>query len=72
MEVGSESDTSTALPPGKNPPVPIEQDAGWAPEPVWMLSEKINVLPMPSRTAPRSIELQCESSAELIAVVGFR
>jgi hypothetical protein len=24
-----------ALPPGKGPPVPIGQEAGWAPEPVW-------------------------------------
>jgi hypothetical protein len=24
-----------ALPPGKEPPVPIIQEAGWAPEPVW-------------------------------------
>jgi hypothetical protein len=23
------------LPPGKGPPVPIAQEAGWAPEPVW-------------------------------------
>jgi hypothetical protein len=23
------------LPPGKEPPVPIGQEAGWAPEPVW-------------------------------------
>jgi hypothetical protein len=23
------------LPPGKGPPVPILQEAGWAPEPVW-------------------------------------
>jgi hypothetical protein len=23
------------LPPGKEPPVPIVQEAGWAPEPVW-------------------------------------
>jgi hypothetical protein len=31
-----------ALPPGKGPPVPILQEAGWAPEPVWtqMLEEK--------------------------------
>jgi hypothetical protein len=27
------------LPPGKGPPVPIVQEAGWAPEPVW--TEKI-------------------------------
>jgi hypothetical protein len=24
-----------ALPPGKGPPVPILQEAGWAPKPVW-------------------------------------
>jgi hypothetical protein len=24
-----------ALPPGKEPPVSIVQEAGWAPEPVW-------------------------------------
>jgi hypothetical protein len=24
-----------ALPPGKGPPVPIVQEAGWTPEPVW-------------------------------------
>jgi hypothetical protein len=31
------------LPPGKGPPVPIGQEAGWAPEPVWTqrLQEKI-------------------------------
>jgi hypothetical protein len=23
------------LPPGKGPPVPIGQESGWAPEPVW-------------------------------------
>jgi hypothetical protein len=28
---------SCALPPGKGPPVPIGQEAGWAPEPVWTL-----------------------------------
>jgi hypothetical protein len=26
---------ATPLPPGKGPPVPIVQEAGWAPEPVW-------------------------------------
>jgi hypothetical protein len=30
------------LPPGKGPPVPSGQEAGWAPEPVWIqrLEEK--------------------------------
>jgi hypothetical protein len=34
-----------ALPPGKAPPVPIVQEAGWAPEPVWTqrLEEKSSV-----------------------------
>jgi hypothetical protein len=31
----SASGPSRALPPGKGPPVPIVQEAGWAPEPVW-------------------------------------
>jgi hypothetical protein len=32
-----------ALAPGKGPPVPIVQEAGWAPEPVWIqrLEEKL-------------------------------
>jgi hypothetical protein len=36
-----------ALPPGKGPPVPIVQEAGWASEPVWTqrLEEKFFVLP---------------------------
>jgi hypothetical protein len=31
----SESRPGRALPPGKGPPVPIGQEVGWAPEPVW-------------------------------------
>jgi hypothetical protein len=31
----SASRPSRALPPGKGPPVPIIQESGWAPEPVW-------------------------------------
>jgi hypothetical protein len=31
----SASRPGRALPPGKGPPVPIVQAAGWAPEPVW-------------------------------------
>jgi hypothetical protein len=33
--VWSASRSGRALPPGKGPPVPIVQEAGWAPEPVW-------------------------------------
>jgi hypothetical protein len=31
----SDSRADSALPPGKGPPVPTGQEAGWAPEPVW-------------------------------------
>jgi hypothetical protein len=31
----SASRPGRALPPGKGPPVPIVQEAGWATEPVW-------------------------------------
>jgi hypothetical protein len=31
----SESHPGHALPLGKGPPVPIVQEAGWVPEPVW-------------------------------------
>jgi hypothetical protein len=31
----SASRPGRSLPPGKGTPVPIEQEAGWAPEPVW-------------------------------------
>jgi hypothetical protein len=40
-----------ALSPGKGPPVPIVQEAGWAPEPVWtqVLEEKSSA-PVGDRT----------------------
>jgi hypothetical protein len=31
----SASRPDRSLPPGKGPPVPIVQEVGWAPEPVW-------------------------------------
>jgi hypothetical protein len=31
----SASRPGRALPPGKGPPVPIGEEVGWAPEPVW-------------------------------------
>jgi hypothetical protein len=35
------------LPPGKEPPVPIVQEAGWAPEPVWTQRIEEKPLPLP-------------------------
>jgi hypothetical protein len=37
------------LPPGKGPPLPIVQEAGWAPDPVWTQRiEKKSFAPAPS------------------------
>jgi hypothetical protein len=43
----SASRPGRVLPPGKDPPVPIGQEVGWAPEPVWTqrLGEKSFALP---------------------------
>jgi hypothetical protein len=39
------------LRPGKGPPVPIVQEAGWAPEPVWTQRlEEISFAPAGDRT----------------------
>jgi hypothetical protein len=35
MEVSGQLHAPAALPPGKEPHLPVEQEAGWAPEPVW-------------------------------------
>jgi hypothetical protein len=43
MGVSSQRHAPAALlPPGKGPPVPMVQEAGWAPGPVWtqMIEEK--------------------------------
>jgi hypothetical protein len=47
----SASRPGRALPPGKEPPVPTVQEAGWAPEPVWKqrLEEKSSA-PVGDRT----------------------
>ena len=38
MWVGDQRQAPAALPPGKDP-VPIVQEAGWAPGPVWSVAE---------------------------------
>jgi hypothetical protein len=48
----SASRPDRALPPGKGPPVPIVQEAGWAPEPVWTQRlEKKSFCPAGDRTS---------------------
>jgi hypothetical protein len=47
----SASRPGRALPSGKGPPVPIVQEAGWAPEPVWTQRlEKKSFAPAGNRT----------------------
>jgi hypothetical protein len=47
----SASRPGRALPPEKGPPVPIVQEAGWAPEPVWTQRiEKKSFAPAGNRT----------------------
>jgi hypothetical protein len=47
MEVSSKLHASTALPLNKEPSVPIGEEGGWAPEPVWTLWNKEKYLPLP-------------------------
>jgi hypothetical protein len=48
------------LPPGKGPPVPIGQEAGWAPEPVWTqrLEEKSPLPGIEPRSPGRPVRSQ--------------
>jgi hypothetical protein len=49
----SASRPGRALPLGKGPPVPTVQEAGWAPEPVWI--QKLEGNPFASAGDPTSI-----------------
>ena len=37
MDVSGQPYSPTALHPGEEPPVPVEQEAGWFPESVWTI-----------------------------------
>jgi hypothetical protein len=45
----SASRPGRALAPGKGPPVPIVQEAGWVPEPVWTQARGNILLPLPGK-----------------------
>jgi hypothetical protein len=44
MEVSVQFHEPTALIPEKDPPAPVEYEAGWDPEPVWRFGEEKNLL----------------------------
>jgi hypothetical protein len=47
MEVNGQLHAPAALSPGKELPVPTGYEVRWAPEPVWMLWRRENLLPLP-------------------------
>ena len=53
MGVGVQRHAPAALPPRKDP-VPIEEEAGWAPGPVWTGAE--NLAPPPPGFDPRTVQ----------------
>jgi hypothetical protein len=57
----SASRPGRALPPGKEPPVPIVQEVGWAPQPVWTqgLEEKSSASVGGSTPAVQSAVRHC-------------
>jgi hypothetical protein len=52
MGVSDQRHAPAALyPPGKEPPVPIVQEAGWAPEPFWKQGLEEKSAPVGDRTS---------------------
>jgi hypothetical protein len=47
MEVSGQLYAPAALPPGREPPVPIVWKAGWGSELVWTLWGENNLFPLP-------------------------
>jgi hypothetical protein len=61
MEVSGQLHAPAALPSGKEPPVPIGYEAGWAPQPVWKAVEK-TLLPLPGiELRPSSPSRSCRA-----------
>jgi len=53
MKVSGQLQAPALLLPGEQPPVPTEQEAGWAPEPALTFGKEKNLFPMPA-IEPRS------------------
>jgi hypothetical protein len=65
----SASRPGRALAPGKGPPVPIVQEAGWSPEPVWTQTRGKILSPLP-RIEPRSSGRPARSQTLLTELPG--
>jgi hypothetical protein len=52
MEVSGQLHDPAALPPGKKILVPIGEEAGWFPEPVWSGGEEKHSQPLPGFEPP--------------------
>jgi hypothetical protein len=46
VEVNGQLDALSTLPQGKGPLIPVRYDAWWAPELVWILWRRENLLPV--------------------------
>jgi hypothetical protein len=55
MEVSGQFHVPAASPPRKEPPVPIGQEAGWTPEPVWTTWRRENSCPHRDSNSDRSV-----------------
>jgi hypothetical protein len=57
MEVSGQLHASADLPPGKEPPVPIRYETGWAPDQVWTTWRRENSWPYrDSNTDPSAVQ----------------
>jgi len=76
MEVSGQLHAPAALPPGKEPLVPIAQGAGWAPEPVWkrLSGEKFlapTVTPSPDHPARSPALYHCAIAAPTVSLISI-
>jgi hypothetical protein len=55
MEVNDQLHAPAPLPPGKETPVPIAQEAGWAPDPVWKTWRRENPWPYRNSNSDLSV-----------------
>jgi hypothetical protein len=65
MEVSGQPHVSVALAPVKEPSVPIEWEAGWAPEPIWTFERRDKSL------APAGIRVLGRIARSLITILAF-